>query len=125
MMTARKRTYIVGISGVLLIIVVSFWALGRDRVSKSSYITAKVQRASISNTISATGTLEALRTVQIGSQVSGQVSALYADYNAAVKKGQLLAILDPRPAASQVTTAVAHVSASDAQVHSAEADLLN
>jgi HlyD family secretion protein len=84
-----------------------------------------VQRASISNTISATGTLEALRTVQIGSQVSGQVAALYADYNVAVKKGQLLATLDPRPAASQVTTAQAHVAASDAQVHSAEADLLN
>ncbi|OLD57471.1 MAG: hypothetical protein AUI54_02690 [Acidobacteria bacterium 13_1_40CM_2_56_5] len=124
-MTGKKRTYIVGFSGILLMIALSFWAFGRDRMAKSTFITAKVQRASISNTISATGTLEALRTVQIGSQVSGQVSALYADYNAVVKKGQLLAALDPRPAASQVTTAQAHVAASDAQVHSAEADLLN
>jgi HlyD family secretion protein len=124
-MTARKRTYLIGISGILLIIALSLWALGRDRATKGNYITAKVQRTSISNTISATGTLEALRTVQIGSQVSGQVAALYADYNAVVKKGQLLATLDARPAASQVTTAAAHVSASDAQVHSAEADLAN
>jgi len=124
-MTGRKRTYIVGISGILLIIALSLWALGRDRVTKSSYLTAKVQRTSISNTISATGTLEALRTVQIGSQVSGQVAALYADYNATVKKGQLLATLDARPAASQVTTAQAHVEASAAQVSSAEADLAN
>src|SRR5262249_53596889 len=110
-----KRTYVIGILGIVLITALSFWGFGWDRAAKSNFITAKVQRASISNTISATGTLEALRTVQIGSQVSGQVSALYADYNAAVKKGQLLAILDPRPAASQVTTAVAHVEASDAQ----------
>src|SRR5262249_46868044 len=124
-MTGRKRTYLIGISGVLLIIAVSLWALGRDRATKSSFITAKVQRTTISNTISATGTLEALRTVQIGSQVSGQVAALYADYNATVKKGQLLAMLDARPAESQVTTNAAHVTASAAQVQSAEADLLN
>jgi HlyD family secretion protein len=124
-MTGRKRTYIVGISGIVLIVVLSLWALGRDRATKSSFITSKVQRTSISNTISATGTLEALRTVQIGSQVSGQVAALYADYNATVKKGQLLATLDARPAASQVTTAQAHVAASAAQVNSAEADLAN
>jgi len=124
-MTGKKRTYIIGISGILLIVVLSFWAFGRDRASKSSFITAKVQRTSISTTISATGTLEALRTVQIGSQVSGQVAALYADYNATVKKGQLLAELDARPAASQVTTAQAHLAASAAQVSSAEADLAN
>ncbi|HYR43413.1 MAG TPA: efflux RND transporter periplasmic adaptor subunit, partial [Terriglobia bacterium] len=65
-MTGKKRTYIVGFSGILLTIALSFWAFGRDRMAKSTFITAKVQRASISNTISATGTLEALRTVQIG-----------------------------------------------------------
>jgi len=124
-MTGKKRLTIVGILGIVLVIALSLWALGRDRSTKSSFITAKVQRASIANTISATGTLEALRTVQIGSQVSGQVAALYADYNATVKKGQLLATLDARPAASQVTTAQAHVASSAAQVSSAEADLAN
>ena len=124
-MAGRKRTSIIAIVGIVLLTALSFWALGRDRMTKSSFITAKVQRVSISSTISATGTLEALTTVQVGSQVSGQVAALFADYNAHVKKGQLLATLDPRPAASQVTTAKAHVAASAAQVHSAEADLLN
>jgi HlyD family secretion protein len=124
-MTLKRRTSLIGIFAVGLLVAISFWAFGRDRSIKSNYITAKVQRASISNTISATGTLEALRTVQIGSQVSGQVSALFADYNDRVKKGQLLATLDVRPAMSQVTTAQAHVTASAAQVQSAEADLLN
>src|SRR5262249_38491926 len=124
-MTGKKRSTVFGILGILLIVALSLWALGRDRSTSSSFITAKVQRASIANTISATGTLEALRTVQVARQVSGQVAALYADFNASVKKGQLLATLDSRPAASEVTTAQAHVQASAAQVNSAEADLSN
>jgi HlyD family secretion protein len=124
-MTRKTRITLVGVLGILFITAVSFWALGRDRSTKSNYVTAKVQRTSISNTISATGTLEALRTVQIGSQVSGQISGLFADYNDIVKKGQLLATLDARPAASQVTTSQAHLSASAAAVQSAEADLSN
>jgi len=121
----RRKLTFAGLTSVTLIVALSYWTFGRDRASKTSYMTAKVQKAAISNTISATGSLEALRTVQIGSQVSGQVDALFSDFNAIVKKGQLLATLDPRPAQSQVATAQAHLAASDAQLRSAEADLLN
>jgi HlyD family secretion protein len=57
--------------------------------------TATVQRGNIESTVSATGSLGAVTTVQVGTQVSGQVSAIYADFNSKVKKGQLIARIDP------------------------------
>ena len=62
----------------------------------------KVDRGDITMTVTATGTLSAVTTVQIGSQVSGVISRLYADFNSRVKKGQLLAELDPTPFQAQV-----------------------
>src|SRR5258708_14172464 len=59
------------------------------------YKTEKVERGDITMTVTATGTLSAVTTVQIGSQVSGVIARLYADFNSPVHKGQLLAELDP------------------------------
>src|SRR5271155_3714166 len=59
------------------------------------YETATVDRGTIAAKITATGNLSALLTVQVGSQVSGRVQELFADYNSAVKKGQTIAKLDP------------------------------
>jgi HlyD family secretion protein len=61
------------------------------------YRTEKVDRGTITMTVTATGTLSAVTTVQIGSQVSGVIAALHADFNSRVTKGQLLAELDPTP----------------------------
>lgn len=61
------------------------------------YRTEKVDRGVITMTVTATGTLSAVTTVQIGSQVSGVIARLYADFNSRVTKGQLLAELDPTP----------------------------
>jgi len=61
-------------------------------------------------TVTATGTLSAVTTVQIGSQVSGVISRLYADFNSRVKRGQLLAELDPTPFQAQVEQRRADVS---------------
>jgi HlyD family secretion protein len=60
-----------------------------------AYRTAPVARGSIKTTVAATGTLNAVQTVQVGTQVSGQVSKIYVDFNDRVKKGQLLATIDP------------------------------
>jgi HlyD family secretion protein len=60
------------------------------------YKTAPVERRSISSRVTASGTLQARVTVQVGSQVSGRVMALYADFNSQVKKGQIVAKLDPQ-----------------------------
>jgi HlyD family secretion protein len=66
------------------------------------YKTEKADRGNITQTVTATGTLSAVTTVQIGSQVSGVISRLYADFNSRVHKGQLLAELDPTPFQAQV-----------------------
>src|SRR5438876_815142 len=66
------------------------------------YQTAKVDRGNVTMTVTATGTLSAVTTVQVGSQVSGVIARLYADFNSRVKKGQLLAELDPTPFQAQV-----------------------
>jgi HlyD family secretion protein len=65
------------------------------RAEPETYRFATVQRGDVDATVSATGTLEPVRTVQVGTQVSGQISALYADYNSHVTKGELIAQLDP------------------------------
>jgi HlyD family secretion protein len=66
------------------------------------YKTEKADRGNITQTVTATGTLSAVTTVQIGSQVSGVIARLYADFNSRVHKGQLLAELDPTPFQQQV-----------------------
>jgi len=66
------------------------------------YKTEKIDRGTITMTVTATGTLSAVTTVQVGSQVSGVISRLYADFNSKVHRGQLLAELDPTPFQQQV-----------------------
>ena len=74
----------------------------RSGKKDEQYRTEKVDRGDITMTVTATGTLSAVTTVQVGSQVSGVISRLYADFNSHVKKGQLLAELDPTPFQAQV-----------------------
>jgi HlyD family secretion protein len=66
------------------------------------YRTEKVTRGTVTMSVTATGTVSAVTTVQVGSQVSGVIAQLYADFNSTVKKGQLLAELDPTPFQAQV-----------------------
>ncbi|HUJ73716.1 MAG TPA: efflux RND transporter periplasmic adaptor subunit, partial [bacterium] len=70
-------------------------ACGGKKDTSSYYQTAKVQRANLVAKVTATGTVSALVTVQVGAQVSGRIQELYVDYNSEVKKGQLLATIDP------------------------------
>jgi HlyD family secretion protein len=81
-----------------------------------------VDRGDIQAVVSATGTLNAVTTVNVGTQVSGQVSALYADFNDHVKKGQLLARIDPTIAQQAVADAQANLERLRAQTNQAERD---
>ena len=81
----------------------------------------KVDRGDITMTVSATGTLSAVTTVLVGSQVSGVISRLYVDFNSRVKKGQLLAELDPTPFQQQVEQRQADLT--KAQVEAANAKI--
>ena len=66
-----------------------------DAKQTPAYRFATVTRGNLESTVSATGALSAVKTVQVGTQVSGQIAAIYADFNQKVKKGQLLARIDP------------------------------
>src|SRR3954471_4198365 len=68
---------------------------GSGEAATPAYRTAAVTRGSVTATVSSTGTLNAVRTVQVGTQVSGQIAKIYVDFNDRVKKGQLLATIDP------------------------------
>jgi HlyD family secretion protein len=81
---------------------------------------AEVLRGSITSTVEATGTLEAVTTVQVGSQVSGTISALHADFNSRVKKGEVIAELDPSLFETQVEQAKATVVRLQAEVDRAK-----
>ena len=78
--------------------------------------------ATCKSTVSATGTLSAVRTVQVGTQVSGQVAEIYVDFNDQVKKGQLLARIDPTLQQQAVQDAQARLERAQAQLTQAQDD---
>ncbi|HEV8215996.1 MAG TPA: efflux RND transporter periplasmic adaptor subunit [Gemmatimonadaceae bacterium] len=86
------------------------------------YRTATVTRASIKSTVSATGALSAVRTVQVGTQVSGQLAQIFVDFNDHVKKGQLLARIDPTLQQQAVEDAQAQVERAQATLTQAQDD---
>ena len=92
---------------------------GCDRTSKVTFRTEPVTRGPISEVVSATGEVSALVTVTVGTQVSGTVARLYADFNTPVKKGQVLADLDPRLFDAALARAEAGLAAADADVERA------
>ena len=94
---------------VLVLIILFFFLFfrGSNKKTEAKYTTAEVQKGDISILVTATGAVQAVITVQVGSQVSGTISALYADFNDRVKKGQILAQLDPTFLKAQVAQAQA------------------
>lgn len=121
----RKRRTPIGIV-ILLAAVVGLGAfLWGNKASASDYITAKVERGNVEVNVSATGTVQAVVTVQVGSQVSGTVSWLGADFNSQVSKGQIVARLDPAIFQAQVDNARANVANAEAAVAAAETEINN
>ena len=88
-------------------------------------MTVRVERGNLRNTVTATGTSQAVTTVQVGSQASGTISALYADYNSIVKKGQVVAQLDPSVSKAQVDQARANLEQAKASLVQARAAVVN
>ena len=90
-----------------------------------AYLTVPVSRGNLSRTVSSTGLLQAVVTVQVGSQVSGRIKELHADFNSVVKKGQTLAVIDPANFEAQLERSKASVATAKASVMSAQANLVN
>jgi HlyD family secretion protein len=120
----RKKHLIIGTAGFAIVAVAAFYFWGGNG-SAAQYLSAKVERGNLRNTVTATGTLQAVTTVQVGSQASGTISALYADYNSAVKKGQVIAQLDPAVSKAQVEQAKANLQQAQASLQQAKAAVAN
>src|SRR6266550_4186295 len=88
----------------------------REKAPKFTVNTAAVTRGDVVDTVGATGTLQAVTTVQVGSQVSGTISELHADFNSLVKKGQVLARLDPSLFQTQIEQARANLARAQADL---------
>src|SRR5206468_4068554 len=104
-----------------IVTIVAFSAR-RNKSSNVQYFTASLDTGGLRKVVNATGVVQTVVTVQVGSQVSGQVEELYADFNSVVKRGQLLARLDTRNFQAQMENAEASVAAARARVRSGEAD---
>jgi HlyD family secretion protein len=119
-MTLTKKV-ILSVTLALIAGIVVF-AIRKEKASGATFFTVALEKGALRNTVNATGVVQTVVTVQVGSQVSGQVQDLYADFNSLVKRGQLLAKLDPRNFQAQLENAEAAVSAAQAHIQSAEAD---
>jgi HlyD family secretion protein len=117
----RRLTAIVALLGLAGAAV--YAALPSGQSAQMQYETAPVTRGALAARVIATGTLSPLVTVLVGSQVSGRIQALYADFNSRVAKGQIIARIDPSLFESDVANARANLQAAEAEVDRAEAEL--
>ena len=119
-----KKKLLLG-GGFMAAVVLAGFYFWNDDSSTPQYMTARVERGNLRNTVTATGALQAVTTVQVGSQASGTISALYADFNSTVKKGQVVAQLDPSTAKAQVDQASANLQNARASLANARAAVVN
>jgi HlyD family secretion protein len=112
----RKNAKVIAILLIVALAITGLLIYRRAMASESTqYRFATVERGDIKATVSATGTLGAVTTVSVGTQVSGKVTELFVDFNDVVKKGQLLARIDPLLAEQAVTDAQASLERANAQ----------
>ena len=117
-MTNKKKKLIICISVAIAIIaaVTIFMRSNKRQPITIIYETAKVERATISNYVTATGTIEPVNKVEVGTQVSGIISKIYVDYNSIVKKGQVIAELDKINLESELSSAKANLASSKSEL---------
>ena len=112
-------------AGLIVILAVGGFFLFKDKANGVKFKTEKVARGDIRASVTATGTMNAVTTVLVGTQVSGTIKQLFADYNSIVRKGQLLAQIDPAVFQAQVEQARANLQSATASVEKAEAAMLD
>ncbi len=108
-MKGNKKLWI-AICAAVVVILILWLAIGGKKEEKVTFETEKVQMGDVHTTITATGTIEPVTSVTVGTQVSGIVAHLYVDYNSIVKKGQVIAELDKTNLTSELAAAKANLS---------------
>jgi len=126
-MDKRKKKYLITIVVVILILAGGFfiYQLAGQNGSNQKYRFVKVERGDIRFVVTATGTINPVITVLVGSQVSGTIKALYADYNSRVKEGQVITQIDPAIFEAQVEQGRASVLTAQANLINTRANLEN
>jgi HlyD family secretion protein len=112
----KKKTWII-ISVTVVIVAILLLKPFSKKSTDVKFETAKVERGSISNVVTATGTIEAITTVQVGTQVSGIISHVYVDFNDNVSQGQILAKIDETSLRAQLEQSQSQVDQSQAQLN--------
>ena len=116
-----KRSFWVAAAVIAVAVLAATYYYKRDVAAEApAFTTAAISRGAVISTVEATGTLEAVTTVQVGSQVSGAIAALHADFNSEVRKGQIIAELDASLFQTQVEQARATVVRLQADVDRAK-----
>ena len=121
---AGKKKLLLGGGFMAAVVFAGFYFWGNES-STPQYMTARIEKGNLRNTVTATGAFQAVTTVQVGSQASGTIAALYADFNSVVKKGQVVAQLDPAVAKAQVDQARANLEQARASLAQARAAVTN
>lgn len=114
----QKRYLIIGLIAILLLC-----SLFLFKGNSSKYITKNPEKGTITQYVEASGTIKPINTISVGTQVSGTVAAIYVDYNSQVKKGQLLAELDPSLFQANVDQSTAKLNNAQAAYSKAQANL--
>lgn len=123
-MKIKKISSVWIIVSVIAAIAILAWLLsGKKKDTTINFTIEAVAPTNIENSVTATGTIEAVKTVTVGTQVSGIINKLFVDYNSVVKKGQVIAELDKQNLQSQLNSAKAQLSQAQANLLSAQSDL--
>ena len=113
------------ISAIIIVAAILGYFIFRGKGNGPKFRTERVTKGDIEMTVTATGTVNAVTTVLVGTQVSGTIKNLYVDFNSPVKKGQIIAQIDPATFHAQVQQAGANLLAAQANLEKAEATLVD
>jgi HlyD family secretion protein len=122
MQAMKKKNWLVGVVVLAALGAGAWWWQQRTVVADVQYRTGKIERGSLQATVSASGAVNPVTQVSVGTQVSGQIKDLLVDFNSEVKAGQLLAVIDPETFEYRVRSAQADVDAARAAVMTAQAN---
>ena len=116
----KKYRWLFVIMGVAIVAIVYFYVKPKTKAKNLEYTYTSIHKGDIEASVSSTGTLEAINTVDVGTQISGTIAKIYVDFNDRVKQGQLLAEMDMKLLNASLQSAKANLAISQAQLNQIE-----